>query len=126
MTDEIDNTDKRILAYLITYQRATSSSDEIILAGFTKIKTKLEAKGLKTLSVREHKEYNIAKFQTMMLIERLDTSEPIPKSIEDISSACKSLNLKDLELRLSKLETLEMIEKIPNGIAISKKYRKIK
>ena len=119
----IDGIDKRILAYLANYQKQIKPIDKISLAGFIKLKTYLENKGLSTLSAYEHKEYNKAKFQIFMLSEKINTAPPIPKSRQDISLACRLLDLKDLEVRLSFLESLNFIEKTPKGICISEQYR---
>jgi hypothetical protein len=120
----VDGIDKRILAYLSSYQKQIKPIDKISLAGFIKIKEYLEAKGPSTLSVYEHKEYNRAKFQILMLSEKINNAPPIPKSRQDISFACRLLDLKDLEMRLSYLESLNFIEKTPKGIYISEQYRK--
>ncbi len=121
----IDSIDKRILAYLSNYQRQTKKSDEIFLKNYIQIKQELETKGLSKLSSGEHKEYNKAKFQILLLTEKLNNSEPLPKSRQDISLACRLLDLKDLELRLTYLEKLSYIEKTPKGIVIAKEYRKL-
>ena len=122
-TNGVDSIDKRILIYLNTYKKKVEPVDQISLAGFTKIKEQLETKGLTNLSKAEHKEYNRAKFQTIMLTEKINRAEPQPKSRQDISMACRLLDLKDLELRLSYLEKLSMIEKTPKGIILAKEYR---
>lgn len=119
----VDGIDKRILAYLTLYQKQIKPIDKISLSGFTKIKTHLEEKGLSSLSSYEHREYNKAKFQIFMLTEKINNAPPIPKSRQDISLACRLLDLKDLEVRLSFLEGLNFIEKTPKGICISEQYR---
>jgi len=120
----IDSIDKRILAYLVNYQRQIKPSDEIFLTSFIQIKDHLEAKGLSNLSQAEHREYNKAKFQVMVLTEKINRAEPAPKSRQDISLALRLFDLKDLELRLTYLEKLSMIEKTSKGIQIAKEYRK--
>jgi Holliday junction resolvasome RuvABC ATP-dependent DNA helicase subunit len=119
----VDGIDKRILMYLSNYQKQIKPIDKISLAGFTNIKEHLETKGIKSLSLYEHKEYNRAKFQILMLTEKINNAPPIPKSRRDISLACRLLDLKDLEMRLTYLESLKFIEKTPKGICISENYR---
>ena len=122
-TNGIDQIDKRILAYLINYQRKCNPADKIALAGFSKVKECLEQKG--NLSLTEHKQYNVATFQIMMLTEKLKSAPPRPKSRQDISLALRLLDLTDLELRLSYLEKLNMIVKGSRGITIAEQYRTI-
>lgn len=124
-TNGIDSIDKRILAYLSNYQRQTKPSDIIFLKNYIQIKQTLEDKGLVNLSHTEHKEYNKAKFQILILSEKINNAEPLPKSRQDISLALKLLDLKDLEVRLTYLEKLSMIEKTSRGIIIAKQYRNL-
>ena len=122
-TNGIDQLDKRILAYLSSYKKQVAPVDQIAFNGFTKIKAMLEAKGINKLSPQEHKEYNRATFQIVMLTEKLNSAESLPKSRQDISLACRLLDLADLETRLSYLEKLNYITKTSRGIVIAKEYR---
>ena len=122
-TNGIDSLDKRILTYLSSYKRQVAPVDVIALNGFTKIKEMLETKGVNSLTPQEHREYNRATFQTIMLNEKMKVAEPLPKSRQDISLALRILDLNDLETRLSYLEELSFIEKTPRGVVIAKDYR---
>ena len=122
-TNGIDSIDKRILTYLSSYTKQIAPVDTIALSGFSKIKEMLEAKGVKNLTHQEHKEYNRATFQIIMLTEKMKISEALPKSRQDISTALRLLDLNDLETRLSYLEKLSYVEKTSRGIVLAKKYR---
>jgi hypothetical protein len=58
-----------------------------------------------------------------MLEHKLATAEYVAKSRQDISLACRVLDLGDLEKRLSYLEKLSMIVKTPKGIMLDEQYR---
>ena len=122
-TNGIDSIDKRILLYLTSYKKKVAPNELIALSGFSKIKEELENKGLSNLTQEEHQLYNRAKFQTMILTEQVNAAEPIPKGRQDISLACRLLDLRDLEVRLSYLESIGFIEKTTRGIVLAKEYR---
>lgn len=118
----IDGTDKRILLYLANNKKSINPSDEVLLTGFKSTLARLEAKGISNLSSAEHKEYNKCRFNISMLEQRINTAEYVAKSRQDISLACRILDLNDLETRLSFLEKLSMVNKTPKGIMLAEKY----
>ncbi len=119
----IDGTDKRILLYLSNNKKAISPSDEVLLTGFKTTLARLENKGCSNLSNAEHRELNKCRFNISVLEQKLSTAEYVAKSRQDISLACRILDLNDLETRLSFLEKLSMVNKTPKGIMLSEIYR---
>lgn len=118
----IDGTDKRILLYLSNNKKAISPSDEVLLTGFKTTLTRLENKGCSNLSNAEHRELNKCRFNISVLEQKLSTAEYVAKSRQDISLACRILDLNNLETRLSFLEKLAFITKTPRGIALTETY----
>ena len=57
-----------------------------------------------------------------MLEAKLKNIEYSPKSRQDISLACRLLDLKELETRLTFLEKLSFIQKTPKGILLGEQY----
>jgi DNA-binding Lrp family transcriptional regulator len=119
----IDGTDKRILMYLSNNKKAVNPSDEVLLTGFRNTLARLDAKGLSNLSNSEHREYNKCQFNISVLENKINNAEYVAKSRQDISLACRLLDLNDLETRLSFLEKLNMVNKTPKGIMLSEIYR---
>jgi hypothetical protein len=85
-----------------------------------KIKERLEAKT--QLTNNEHKELNRATFQVAILEQKISQAEFTPKSRQDISLACRILDLRDLETRLTFLEKLSLVDKLPKGILLNERY----
>ena len=116
----IDSIDKRILLYLYNNKKIASPSDIVLLTGFKNTLNRLEQKSL--LSLTEHKEYNKCLFNISRLSQKIDITEYITKSRQDISLSCRILDLADLEIRLSFLEKLGMVIKTPKGIVLKEQY----
>lgn len=119
----IDQIDKRILLYLANNKKKIAPVDEISLQAFKELAERYEKKGISKLSAAEHKEYNRAKFNVSMLSKKIETAEFVAKSRQDISLACRLLDLGDLEKRLSFLEKLSLIDKTSKGIMLHESYR---
>lgn len=120
--DGIDAIDKRILLYLSNNKKKINPVDEISLDAFKQTVIRLTAKGVKMTNA-DHRELNRAKFNVAVLEQKINNAEFIAKSRQDISLACRVLDLGDLEKRLSYLEKLEFITKTSKGIQLSEKYR---
>jgi Holliday junction resolvasome RuvABC ATP-dependent DNA helicase subunit len=116
----IDSIDKRILLYLANHKKKIEPVDVISLEMNKKIKERLEAKT--QLTNNEHKELNRAIFQIAILEQKISRAEFTPKSRQDISLACRILDLRDLETRLTFLEKLSLVDKLPKGILLNEKY----
>jgi Holliday junction resolvasome RuvABC ATP-dependent DNA helicase subunit len=121
-TNGIDAIDKRILLYLSNNKKKIAPVDEISLQAFRKVVARFEKKGIDKLSSSEHKEYNRTMFNVAMLEHKLNTAEYVAKSRQDISLACRVLDLGDLEKRLSYLEKLGFVTKTSKGISLVEKY----
>lgn len=121
-TNGVDAIDKRILLYLASNKKKIAPIDEISLVAFREVLERLEKKG-SNLSNSDHKEYNRVKFNITVLEHKIATAEFVAKSRQDISLACRVLDLGDLEKRLSYLETLKMVSKTPKGIMLDEQYR---
>jgi hypothetical protein len=115
----VDSIDKRILLYLSSNKKKIKPSDVIMLKAFRGVVEGYESKGLKSLNPIEHKEYNRAKFNVTILSATIENAEFVFKSRQDISLACRVLDLRDLEVRLSYLEKLSYITKSSKGISIN-------
>jgi len=118
----IDPIDKRVLLYLANNKKAVNPSDEVLLTGFKSTLARLEKKGVNNLSSAEHREYNKCLFNISNLEQTINSAEYIAKSRQDISLACRCLDMNDLETRLSFLEKLNMVSKTPKGIMLSEAY----
>lgn len=116
----IDSIDKRILLYLSNHKKKIEPSDTVMLHFFTEQKAKFEAKT--SLSTSDHRLYNKACFQVALLGQKISSAEFTPKSRQDISLACRILDLRDLELRLTFLEKLSLVDKSPKGILLNERY----
>lgn len=116
----IDAIDKRILLYLHRNKKQVAAVDEISLEAYQRRHAQLEQKA--TLTPAEHRELNAAKFKISMLTEKISSAEYTPKSREDISIACRILDLSDLEARLTYLEKLSMLTKTSRGIILNAEY----
>jgi hypothetical protein len=121
-TNGIDAIDKRILLYLSHNKKKIAPVDEISLQAFKEVVARFEKKGIDKLSSSEHKEYNRNMFNVAMLEHKLNTAEYVAKSRQDISLACRVLDLGDLEKRLSYLEKLGFVTKTSKGISLVEKY----
>ena len=118
----IDPIDKRILLYLANNKKAIHPSDTVLLTGFKNTLTRLEHKGITNLSSIDHREYNKCLFNISVLEQKINNAEYIAKSRQDISLACRVLDLADLETRLSFLEKVSMVVKTSKGIMLSERY----
>jgi Holliday junction resolvasome RuvABC ATP-dependent DNA helicase subunit len=116
----IDAIDKRILLYLANHKKKIEPVDIISLEMNKKIKDRLETKA--TLTPSEHKDLNRAIFQVAVLEQKISQAEFNPKSRQDISLACRILDLKDLETRLTFLENLSLVDKSSKGIMLNERY----
>lgn len=116
----IDSIDKRILLYLSNHKKKIEPVDIISLDMMTQQKEKLLKKA--SLSNAEHKELNRLTFQIMVTEQRINSAEFTPKSRQDISLACRILDLNDLETRLTFLEKLEFITKSSKGIMLHEAF----
>lgn len=119
----IDAIDKRLLLYLSNNKKKIAPVDEISLQAFKEAVARYEKKGIANLSNAEHKEYNRAQFNVTVLTHKIATAEFVAKSRQDISLACRILDLGDLEKRLSYLEKLNKITKTPKGVMLHEQYR---
>lgn len=116
----IDSIDKRILLYLANHKKKIEPVDLISLNINKENKERLEKK--MTLTNSERKDLNRATFQVAILENKISTAEFTPKSRQDISLACRILDLNDLEARLTFLEKLSLVDKTPQGILLNEKY----